>query len=130
MKTDYLKFVRWSDEDKVFIGYCPDLFLGGACHGKDENKVYAELSRLVGRGHRPAPPRQAAAAAQRHDRRPPCRGLKSPRSQTPLGTHLSPQRRCPKLPLRAFRASVRTALNFPSLFPPLLSPLPSSVRNP
>ena len=47
MKIDYLKFVRWSEEDKVFIGYCPDLFIGGACHGKDETKVYAELSRLV-----------------------------------------------------------------------------------
>jgi len=47
MKTDYLKFVRWSDEDKVFVGYCPDLFIGGVCHGKIENKVYAELGRLV-----------------------------------------------------------------------------------
>jgi hypothetical protein len=47
MKTDYLKFVRWSGEDKVFVGYCPDLFVGGACHGKNENKVYAELSKLV-----------------------------------------------------------------------------------
>jgi hypothetical protein len=47
MKTNYLKFVRWSNEDKVFIGYCPDLFVGGICHGKDETKVYAELSRLV-----------------------------------------------------------------------------------
>jgi hypothetical protein len=47
MKTGYLKFVRWSEDDKVFIGYCPDLFVGGACHGKNENKVYAELCRLV-----------------------------------------------------------------------------------
>ena len=22
----YLKFVRWSDEDTLYIGYCPDLF--------------------------------------------------------------------------------------------------------
>ena len=47
MKTDYLKFVRWSDEDKIFIGYCPDLFIGGVCHGKNESKVYIELCRLV-----------------------------------------------------------------------------------
>ena len=47
MKTDYLKFVQWSEEDRLFIGYCPDLFIGGACHGTDEQKVYRELSRLV-----------------------------------------------------------------------------------
>jgi hypothetical protein len=47
MKTDYLKFVQWSDEDNLYIGYCPDLFIGGVCHGKDERKVYAELCNLV-----------------------------------------------------------------------------------
>jgi hypothetical protein len=47
MKSDYLKFVQWSDEDKRYIGYCPDLFIGGLCHGRDERKVYAELCRLV-----------------------------------------------------------------------------------
>ena len=47
MKTDYLKFVQWSGEDDIFIGYCPDLFIGGVCHGSDEQKVYRELSGLV-----------------------------------------------------------------------------------
>ena len=47
MKSDYLKFVQWSDEDKLFVGYCPDLFIGGVCHGADEQKVYRELTRLV-----------------------------------------------------------------------------------
>jgi len=47
MKTDYLKFVHWSEEDKLFIGYCPDLFIGGICHGADEQKVYRDLCRLV-----------------------------------------------------------------------------------
>ena len=47
MKTDYLKFVQWSEEDELFVGYCPDLFIGGICHGSDEQKVYRELSRLV-----------------------------------------------------------------------------------
>lgn len=47
MKTDYLKFVQWSDEDAVFIGCCPDLFIGGICHGPDEQKVYGQLCRLV-----------------------------------------------------------------------------------
>ena len=47
MKTNTLKFVRWSEADQLFIGYCPDLFIGGVCHGSDEQKVYRELSRLV-----------------------------------------------------------------------------------
>ena len=28
----YHRFVRWSDEDQCYIGYCPDLYLGGTCH--------------------------------------------------------------------------------------------------
>ena len=47
MKTDYLKFVQWNDADRLFIGYCPDLFIGGVCHGADEQKVYRELTKLV-----------------------------------------------------------------------------------
>ena len=47
MKTDYLKFVQWSDDDQLFVGYCPDLFIGGVCHGEDEQKVYRELCRLA-----------------------------------------------------------------------------------
>ena len=39
MKTDYLKFVQWSDADRLFIG--------GICHGADEQKVYRELTKLV-----------------------------------------------------------------------------------
>lgn len=47
MKADYLKFVEWSEQDRLFVGYCPDLFIGGVCHGRDEQKVYRDLSRLV-----------------------------------------------------------------------------------
>ena len=47
MRADYLKFVEWSERDRLFIGYCPDLFIGGVCHGRDEQKVYRDLSRLV-----------------------------------------------------------------------------------
>ena len=47
MKVDYLKFVQWSEADQLFVGYCPDLFIGGVCHGPDEQKVYRELSKLV-----------------------------------------------------------------------------------
>jgi len=25
----YLKFVNWSDEDSVYVGFCPDLFPWG-----------------------------------------------------------------------------------------------------
>jgi hypothetical protein len=50
MKTEdrYLKFVRWSDEDKAYVGFCPDLFpWGGVCHGADEEQTYRELRELV-----------------------------------------------------------------------------------
>ena len=44
----YLKFVRWSDEDGAYIGFCPDLFpWGGVCHGDNEEQVYHELSEMV-----------------------------------------------------------------------------------
>jgi predicted RNase H-like HicB family nuclease len=46
-KDQYLKFVRWSDEDQLYIGYCPDLFRGGVCHSKSEVEAYAELSEIV-----------------------------------------------------------------------------------
>lgn len=42
----YAKFVEWSDEDRIFIGRCPELFIGGV-HGDDEVKVYAELCQAV-----------------------------------------------------------------------------------
>jgi hypothetical protein len=31
MKTEdqYLKFVRWNEEDNLYVGYCPDLFPWG-----------------------------------------------------------------------------------------------------
>jgi hypothetical protein len=47
MKLDYLKFVQWSEEDRIYVGYYPDLFLGRVCQGRDENKVYSGLCRLV-----------------------------------------------------------------------------------
>ena len=44
----YLKFVRWSEEDRLYVGYCPDLFpWGGVCHGTTEQKTYKELCTLV-----------------------------------------------------------------------------------
>ena len=44
----YLKFVRWSDEDSAYVGYCPDLFpWGGVCHGATEEAAYRKLRILV-----------------------------------------------------------------------------------
>jgi predicted HicB family RNase H-like nuclease len=44
--AQYTKFVEWSDEDRCFIGRCPELMDGGV-HGNDEAKVYAELCVAV-----------------------------------------------------------------------------------
>ncbi len=43
----YHRFVKWSDEDQVYIGYCPDLYLGGVCHGPNEEQVYSDLCEVV-----------------------------------------------------------------------------------
>lgn len=40
-------FVKWTDEDECYIGYCPDLFFGGVCHGACEEATYAELCAVV-----------------------------------------------------------------------------------
>jgi predicted RNase H-like HicB family nuclease len=42
----YVKLVEWSDEDRCFIGSCPELFYGG-CHGSDPRKVFDELCLIV-----------------------------------------------------------------------------------
>jgi predicted RNase H-like HicB family nuclease len=50
MKTEdrYLKFVLWSEEDHLYVGYCPDLFpWGGVCHGASEEETYHQLAELV-----------------------------------------------------------------------------------
>lgn len=43
----YHRFVKWTDEDQCYIGYCPDLFYGGVCHGEQEEQTYADLCTLV-----------------------------------------------------------------------------------
>ncbi|MBK8035572.1 MAG: pilus assembly protein HicB [Verrucomicrobiaceae bacterium] len=43
----YHHWIEWSDEDSIFIGYCPDLFFGGVCHGKDEAKLYPRLVAII-----------------------------------------------------------------------------------
>jgi len=42
----YLKIVEWSEEDQCYIGRCPDLMHGGV-HGKNEQKVFAELCAVI-----------------------------------------------------------------------------------
>ena len=42
----YTLMVEWSEENKTFIGRCPELFLGGV-HGADRAKVYSELCQAV-----------------------------------------------------------------------------------
>ena len=47
-QDQYLKFVRWDDDDDLYVGYCPDLFpWGGVCHGATEEGTFAELCSLV-----------------------------------------------------------------------------------
>ena len=44
----YLKYVSWNVEDKLYVGYCPDLFpWGGVCHGATQEETYASLCALV-----------------------------------------------------------------------------------
>jgi predicted RNase H-like HicB family nuclease len=42
----YVKVVEWSDEDKCFVGSCPQLMYGGS-YGEDAKQVFAELCELV-----------------------------------------------------------------------------------
>lgn len=47
-QDQYLRFVRWEEGDRLYVGYCPDLFpWGGVCHGAAEETTYHELCGLV-----------------------------------------------------------------------------------
>ena len=46
-ETDkYLRWVAWSEDDQVYLGRCPDLFMGGV-HGDDPIKVARELQKVI-----------------------------------------------------------------------------------
>lgn len=50
MKTQdqYLQFVRWEEDDGLYVGYCPDLFpAGGVCHGATPVEAFTRLSEIV-----------------------------------------------------------------------------------
>ena len=58
----YVRLVEWTDEDRCFIGSCPELFYGG-CHGADAKSVFSELCEIIDetillyeRDGRPLPP--------------------------------------------------------------------------
>ena len=42
----YVKIVEWSEQDRCFIGSCPELFYGG-CHGNNEREVFDELCQII-----------------------------------------------------------------------------------
>ena len=44
--VQYLKVVGWSEEDQCYVGRCPELMFGGV-HGKNEQKVFAELCAVI-----------------------------------------------------------------------------------
>jgi predicted RNase H-like HicB family nuclease len=45
---NYLMFVLWSEEDRLYVGYCPDLFpAGGVCHGATQIEAYGKLCDIV-----------------------------------------------------------------------------------
>ena len=47
-EDQYLKFVRWSEEDHLYVGFCPDLFpWGGVCHASTEEETFNQLCALV-----------------------------------------------------------------------------------
>jgi len=44
----FLTFVRWSEEDQSYVGYCPDLFpAGGVSHGATPVEAFATLCEIV-----------------------------------------------------------------------------------
>jgi len=44
--AQYLKLVRWSDEDGCYVGSIPDL-CGDCCHGDEQAEVYAKLVNIA-----------------------------------------------------------------------------------
>lgn len=41
----YHKWIEWNNEDKVYLGKCPDLITG--IHGSDPVALYGELCQVV-----------------------------------------------------------------------------------
>jgi hypothetical protein len=45
VSDQYHKWVEWSDEDRIYIGKCPDVITG--IHGDDPVRLYSELCDVV-----------------------------------------------------------------------------------
>jgi len=45
-RDKYLKLVRWSEEDRCYVGSVPG-WIGDCCHGDDEAEVYHKLCDIV-----------------------------------------------------------------------------------
>ncbi len=44
----YLAFVRFSEEDACYVGFCPDLFpWGGVCHSSSSIDAYRQLVEVI-----------------------------------------------------------------------------------
>ncbi len=46
LADNYVKLVRWSDEDSCFVGSIPDL-CGDCCHGDTPGEVYDQLVEIA-----------------------------------------------------------------------------------
>ena len=46
LAENYVKLVRWSDEDACYVGSIPDL-CGDCCHGQAPGEVYAQLVEIA-----------------------------------------------------------------------------------
>ncbi len=47
-QDQYLAYVRWSEEDQLYVGYCPDLFpAGGVCHGTTAVEAFSQLCEVI-----------------------------------------------------------------------------------
>lgn len=44
-KPDFLKWVRWCDEDECYVGSIPDL-CGDCCHGETQLEVFEQLLEI------------------------------------------------------------------------------------
>jgi predicted RNase H-like HicB family nuclease len=48
LQDRYLMFVQWSEADRLYVGYCPDLFpAGGVCHGETSVEAFEKLTEIV-----------------------------------------------------------------------------------
>ena len=45
ISDQYHKWIEWNEEDKIYIGKCPDLITG--IHGDNSIKLYGELCEVI-----------------------------------------------------------------------------------